>query len=134
LYPAEKLSQKIEKASLRIDSVLLLMLFTAFEAVENGATNSFMQFIHQSLHMLVFFSAVPWLGPLWMWLPVPEQKKKDTRNFYAFAKARFDKRKAKGTDRQDVFSYLLDRDSESGKALRPKEIQAESRIVIIAGA
>jgi len=77
---------------------------------------------------------VPWLGPLFKLLPVPKDKKQDTLAFYSFAKDRFNKRKAKGTDRADVFSYLLDRDDESGKVLRPKEVEAESRIVIIAGA
>jgi cytochrome P450 len=67
-------------------------------------------------------------------LPLPKQTKTEAREFYNFNKQRFELRVKQGADRNDIFSYLLNPDIDTGVSLTPKELEADSGVVIIAGA
>ena len=88
-----------------------------------------MEILHRFMNILSIVSAVPWLTSLLDVLPASG----DIKIFEQISRDCFQKRRAKGSSRKDVFYYLLGEDKETGSKLTELELVIDSRTAIVRG-
>ncbi|OAL34587.1 hypothetical protein AYO20_06217 [Fonsecaea nubica] len=104
-----------------------------FHMLIEAKPHPYMVFMHQGLRLLSIFAHVPWIKPILPWVPVDAQTKRDSKTFAQISAERFQKRRAEGSDRDDVFSYLLGGGIEGAKKLTDPELEADAGAVIVGG-
>jgi tryprostatin B 6-hydroxylase len=83
--------------------------------------------------MLAPIQAVPWAKTLYRILPVNKQVKSEGLVFAKTTFDRFEERYKRGTDRDDLTTYLLLPDPKTNISMTKKEVGQESIIVVVAG-
>ncbi|EXJ70264.1 uncharacterized protein A1O5_06332 [Cladophialophora psammophila CBS 110553] len=121
-----------------------------FGMLEKAEQHLYMKFLHQALRVLSIFSHTPWANPLCKYIfrydldrakthltivpfvPVDAETRKEGRKFMEISAQQYQNRKARGTSREDIFSYLLASDSK-GVNLDDDELSADSGALIVGG-
>ncbi|OQU97048.1 hypothetical protein CLAIMM_03051 [Cladophialophora immunda] len=92
----------------------------------------YMVFMHHALRMLSIFSHIPWFKQLIPYLPMDAQAKRDSQTFFKISDERFQHRREKGTDRDDIFSYLLS-GNEGQRQLTDAQLASDAAVIIVGG-
>lgn len=88
-----------------------------------------MMILHRFTKILSVLGAIPWLTSLISMLPVSG----DMKEVEKFSKDCYNRRRARGSSRKDIFHYLLGEDKEAGTRLNEAELVIESRTAIVGG-
>ncbi|KIW84310.1 hypothetical protein Z517_03560 [Fonsecaea pedrosoi CBS 271.37] len=105
-----------------------------FHMLVEAKPHPYMVFMHQSLRLLTILGHVPWMKTILPWAPVDAQTKRDGKDFVRISAERFQKRRKEGSNRADVFSYLLADNVEVSRKLTDAELEADAGTVIVGGA
>lgn len=90
--------------------------------------------LHSYMLMAATVRPVPWFKELYKWLPIDRKRKQNAFEFVRFTKKRFEERYSKGQGpNEDIFDYLMQTDTQTGKGLTMSQVAEESIVVVVAG-
>jgi hypothetical protein len=89
-----------------------------FSFIENENSGELAPLVRKALQITDLYRNVPWITPIFKYLPMDPQDKVQTERFAKTSAEHFEKRLAMGTEPSDLFTYLLAKDEE-GKSVDP---------------
>jgi cytochrome P450 family 628 len=103
-----------------------------FDMLEKAIPHEYMPVMHGNLRLVSIFSHIPWAKQILPFLPMDAKSKYEAERFQQISGEKFTQRKARGTERDDIFSYLLESDTLE-KPLSDPDLIADASAVIVGG-
>ncbi|KAF7327427.1 hypothetical protein MKEN_00320500 [Mycena kentingensis (nom. inval.)] len=116
---------------LTLDIMNDVMFSSGGDAMEHADRGNVLKLLGDAQPMALLMSHLPWISDLYLWCPGVG---KGLRTFRKYAAQRASERKARGSQRKDVFYHLIDEAGLESEPPSNAQVVSDGGLAIIAGA
>ncbi|KAJ9625987.1 hypothetical protein H2204_010286 [Knufia peltigerae] len=131
-YDGQVVDMKLLIDWLTFDIMGDLAFSKSFGMMHDGGPRYYTEAVRRAIRLRNTIGQVPWMSTVSYLLPVDPEFRKKAQKFTTLSKAIFDERKAKGTEPNDIFSYILASDKDGAKTA-DVDVEADAPSLVIAG-